>query len=129
MLTRESVTELGKYETVLSLAVRFIPQIGCIVVLDKADNRLFPPPDSSGRGSVATSHSLPGAGGAPHWTAAGYGAHVAPDAAVVPAEFDFLFESATELHFKNPRMHELDKVGLLPAVHDRRILYLHDLFD
>lgn len=104
VLTQESHRELDKYPTIESLAIRFFPQIGCLVVLGKADNGLAPPASAGGSLRAGSADSS-------HWSSAG---------GVVPPDFEFAFESQDEVHFKSPRMHELDKVSGLGTR-----LYLH----
>jgi len=43
ILTQESHNEIAQHLSIQSLAIRFFPQIGCLVVLGKADNNLVPP--------------------------------------------------------------------------------------
>lgn len=99
ILTQESHNEIAKYLSIQSLAIRFFPQIGCLVVLGKADNNLVPP-----LGALCdSSQHRGGSADSAHWSSLG---------SIVPPDFEFQFESQTELHYKSPRMHELDKVGV-----------------
>jgi len=112
ILTKESHGELAKYPMIQCLAIRFFPQIGCLIVLSKVENNLIPPPGTALAGADQ-SQQRNNSAGSMHWFHA---------SAVVPPDFQFQFESSSELHFKNPRMHELDKVNIYGSVYVQSIL-------
>ena len=112
VLLRESHTELAQYPSIETLAIRFIPQIGCLVVLDKAANGLMPPPGTAPIDVASQQLVRAESADSSHWSA---------KSAMIPGDFEFQFESAAEVHFKSPRMHELDKARVTLAVSPRRV--------
>ena len=100
-LSEVALAELAARPALHSLTMKYVPQIGVVVELSKAENGLAP----------GTAEGFGGGGGG---GGSGGGPQVpmadsARVAATVPADFELAYETAGELVYKTPKARELDE--------------------
>ena len=100
-LSGVAVQQLQNFPQLRSLAIKYLPQIGCVFCIDKADHELLGAPAAAAAAGtqfarVAGSERV---------------------RAFVPADFVLQFETAEALHYKTPYTAELDRdIGDVAAV-------------